>query len=92
MYGEFNMWEDAKGASRRMNERGVEKTSCSFIEVNGVYLRFMTACIVLEDMWITSMKLQEVFSMLPSSLRRSMTACIVLEDMWMKQLKSLSGS
>ncbi|WZZ47460.1 hypothetical protein YC2023_043719 [Brassica napus] len=41
MYGEFNMWEDAKGASRRMNERGVEKTSCSFIEVNGVYLRFI---------------------------------------------------
>lgn len=35
------MWEDAKGAWRRMNERGVENTSCSFIEVNGVYLRFI---------------------------------------------------
>ncbi|XP_010472229.1 PREDICTED: pentatricopeptide repeat-containing protein At2g22410, mitochondrial-like [Camelina sativa] len=42
MYGEANMWEDAKRARRMMNERGVEKIpGCSSIEVNGVFVEFI---------------------------------------------------
>ncbi|KAL1222362.1 Pentatricopeptide repeat-containing protein [Cardamine amara subsp. amara] len=42
MYGEANMWEDAKRARRMMNERGVEKTpGCSSIEINGVVSEFI---------------------------------------------------
>ncbi|KAG7637055.1 Pentatricopeptide repeat-containing protein mitochondrial [Arabidopsis thaliana] len=42
MYGEANMWEDAKRARRMMNERGVEKIpGCSSIEVNGIVCEFI---------------------------------------------------
>ncbi|KAF2557419.1 hypothetical protein F2Q68_00016023 [Brassica cretica] len=43
MYGEANMWEDAKKARRMMNERGVEKKTPGYssIKVNGVYFEFI---------------------------------------------------
>lgn len=42
MYGEANMWENAKRVRRLMNERGVEKIpGCSSIEVNGVVSEFI---------------------------------------------------
>ncbi|KFK35866.1 hypothetical protein AALP_AA4G047000 [Arabis alpina] len=42
MYGEANMWENAKRARKVMNERGVEKIpGCSSIEVNGVVSEFI---------------------------------------------------
>ncbi|KAJ7947545.1 Pentatricopeptide repeat-containing protein [Quillaja saponaria] len=41
MYGEANMWEEARNARKMMNERGVEKTpGCSSIEVNGIIHEF----------------------------------------------------
>lgn len=43
MYGEANMWEDARKARRMMNERGVEKKTPGYssIKVNGVYFEFI---------------------------------------------------
>ncbi|KAG2270269.1 hypothetical protein Bca4012_072428 [Brassica carinata] len=45
MYGEANMWEDAKKARRMMNERGVEKKTPGYssIKVNGVYFEFIVS-------------------------------------------------
>lgn len=42
MYGEANMWEDARKVRKMMTKRGVEKTpGCSSIEVNGVVHEFI---------------------------------------------------
>ncbi|CAN8303055.1 unnamed protein product [Cochlearia groenlandica] len=42
MYGEANMWEEAKKARKMMIERGVEKVpGCSSIEVNGFVHEFI---------------------------------------------------
>ncbi|XP_010545581.1 PREDICTED: pentatricopeptide repeat-containing protein At2g22410, mitochondrial [Tarenaya hassleriana] len=42
MYGEANMWEEARRVRRMMQERGVEKIpGCSAIEVNGVVSEFI---------------------------------------------------
>lgn len=45
MYGEANMWEDARKARRMMNERGVEKKTPGYssIKVNGVYFEFIVS-------------------------------------------------
>jgi pentatricopeptide repeat protein len=42
MYGEANMWEEARNVRKMMMERGVEKTpGCSSIEVNGIVNEFI---------------------------------------------------
>lgn len=42
MYGEANMWEEARNVRKMMIERGVEKTpGCSSIEVNGIVNEFI---------------------------------------------------
>ncbi|KAK9999952.1 hypothetical protein SO802_019555 [Lithocarpus litseifolius] len=42
MYGDANMWEEAKKVRKMMVERGVEKTpGCSSIEVNGIVYEFI---------------------------------------------------
>lgn len=42
MYGDANMWEEARKVRKMMKERGVEKTpGCSSIEVNGLVYEFV---------------------------------------------------
>lgn len=42
MYGDANMWEQARKVRKMMEERGVEKTpGCSSIEMNGVVFEFI---------------------------------------------------
>lgn len=42
MYGEAEMWEEARNVRKMMRQRGVEKTpGCSSIEVNGIVYEFI---------------------------------------------------